>query len=55
MTKHVTIVEDDPDVRALLTRSLGSDGYQVTALESGVGIEDAIASNQIDLLILDIE
>jgi len=32
MTKHVTIVEDDPDVRALLTRSLDSDGYQVTAL-----------------------
>jgi len=54
MTKHVTIVEDDPDVRALLTRSLDSDGYQVTALESGVGIEDAIASNQIDLVILDI-
>ena len=54
MTKHVTIVEDDPDVRALLTRSLGSDGYQVTALESGVGLEDIIASNQVDLLILDI-
>ena len=54
MTKHVTIVEDDPDVRALLTRSLGSDGYQVTALESGAGIEDIIASNQIDLVILDI-
>jgi len=54
MTKHVTIVEDDPDVRALLTRSLGSDGYQVTALESGVGIEDVIASNKIDLVILDI-
>jgi two-component system OmpR family response regulator len=54
MTKHVTIVEDDPDVRALLTRSLGSDGYQVTALESGAGIEDVIASNQIDLVILDI-
>lgn len=54
MTKHVTIVEDDPDVRALLTRSLDSDGYHVTALESGVGIEDAIASNQIDLVILDI-
>src|SRR6185295_5561227 len=50
MTTHVTIVEDDPDVRALLTRSLDSDGYQVTALESGVGIEDAIASNQIDLV-----
>jgi DNA-binding response OmpR family regulator len=54
MTKHVTIIEDDPDVRALLARSLGADGYQVTALESGVGIEDVIASNHVDLLILDI-
>src|SRR3954467_5632459 len=54
MSKHVTIVEDDPDVRALLARSLGADGYQVTALESGVGIEDVIASNHIDLVILDI-
>ncbi|HWX90544.1 MAG TPA: response regulator transcription factor [Rhizomicrobium sp.] len=54
MTKHVTIIEDDPDVRALLARSLGADGYQVTALESGVGIEDAITSNHIDLVILDI-
>jgi two-component system OmpR family response regulator len=54
MTKHVTIVEDDPDVRALLARSLGADGYQVTALESGVGIEHIIASNHVDLLILDI-
>jgi len=26
MTKHVTIIEDDPDVRALLARSLGADG-----------------------------
>src|SRR3954471_21244009 len=52
MTKHVTIVEDDPDVRALLARSLGADGYAVTELESGVGIEDALAST--DLVILDI-
>jgi two-component system, OmpR family, response regulator len=54
MTKHVTIVEDDPDVRALLARSLSAEGYQVTALESGVGIEDVITSNHIDLVILDI-
>ena len=54
MTKHVTIVEDDPDVRALLTRSLGADGYQVTALESGAGISEVIATGQVDLLILDI-
>ena len=54
MSKHVTIVEDDPDVRAILARSLGSDGYQVTALESGAGIEDVISANQVDLIIIDI-
>jgi two-component system OmpR family response regulator len=54
MSRHVTIVEDDPDVRALLERSLGADGYRVTALESGAGIEDILSSSQVDLLILDI-
>ena len=54
MTKHVTIVEDDPDVRALLARSLGADGYEVTALESGIGIEESLCANPADLVILDI-
>lgn len=54
MTKHVTIVEDDPDVRALLARSLGIDGYQVTALESGAGVEESVASGHSDLIIMDI-
>ena len=54
MTKHVTIVEDDPDVRAVLERSLGADGYRVTALESGAGIEDVISSDHVDLVILDV-
>jgi two-component system OmpR family response regulator len=54
MTKHVTIVEDDPDVRAVLARSLGANGYQVTALESGAGIEDVLSSSQVDLVIIDI-
>lgn len=54
MTKHVTIVEDDPDVRAVLERSLGADGYRVTALESGVGIEEVMSAGQVDLVILDV-
>ncbi len=54
MTKHVTIVEDDPDVRALLAHSLGMDGYKVTALETGVGIEDALNADPADLVILDV-
>src|SRR5580692_9999075 len=54
MTKHVAIVEDDPDVRAVLARSLGAEGYRVTALESGAGIEDVMSSSQVDLVILDV-
>jgi two-component system OmpR family response regulator len=54
MTKHVTIVEDDPDVRAVLERSLGADGYRVTSLESGAGIDDILSSGQVDLVIIDI-
>ena len=54
MTKHVTIVEDDPDVRAVLARSLGANGYQVTALESGAGIEDVMSASHVDLVIIDI-
>lgn len=54
MTKHVTIVEDDPDVRAILARSMSADGYKVTALESGAGIEGLITAGPVDLIILDI-
>src|SRR6201995_5176630 len=54
MTKHVTIVEDDPDVRALLAHSLGMDGYKVTALETGTEIESVLTANPTDLVILDV-
>jgi two-component system OmpR family response regulator len=52
--KHVTIVEDDPDVRALLAHSLGMDGYKVTALETGAEIETVLTANPADLVILDV-
>jgi two-component system, OmpR family, response regulator len=54
MTKHVIIVEDDPDVRALLAHSLGMDGYKVTSLETGTEIESVLTANPTDLVILDI-
>ena len=54
VTKHVAIVEDDPDVRAILTRSLGSGGYQVTELDSGAGIEGVLNAKPVDLVILDL-
>jgi two-component system OmpR family response regulator len=54
VSKHVAIVEDDPDVRAVLTRSLRPDGYQITELDSGAGIESVLSAMPVDLVILDI-
>jgi CheY-like chemotaxis protein len=34
---HVLVIEDDPGVRDLLTDSLRSDGFEVTATESALG------------------
>ena len=52
--KQLAIVEDDPDVRAVLQRSLCADGYSVTALSSGVGLEDVLAASHHDLVIMDV-
>ena len=44
MNKQLAIVEDDADVRAILQRSLSADGYAVTALSSGDGLEGVLAA-----------
>ncbi len=54
MNQQLAIVEDDPDVRAILQRSLAADGYGVTALGSGVGLEAMLAAQHHDLVILDV-
>jgi two-component system OmpR family response regulator/two-component system phosphate regulon response regulator OmpR len=54
MNKQLAIVEDDPDVRAILQRSLSADGYGITVLSSGVGLEALLAANHHDLVILDV-
>jgi DNA-binding response OmpR family regulator len=54
MGKNLAIVEDDPDVRAILERCLTSDGYRVTALDSAAGLDDALSNGDIDLVIVDV-
>ncbi len=54
MTKQLAIVEDDADVRAILQRSLSADGYGITALSSGAGLHDVLASTPHDLVIMDV-
>ena len=54
VNKQLAIVEDDPDVRAVLQRSLSADGYGITALASGAGLEDVLAASHHDLVIMDV-
>lgn len=54
MQKHIAIVEDDPDVREVLQRSLSIDGYRVTALSTGAGLEDLLSASHHDLVIMDV-
>jgi two-component system OmpR family response regulator len=54
MNKQLAIVEDDADVRAILQRSLSADGYAVTALSSGDGLEGVLAATHHDLVIMDV-
>jgi DNA-binding response OmpR family regulator len=54
MSKNLAIVEDDPDIRALLERCLGADGYRVTSLPAAAGLDDVLSSGDIDLIIVDV-
>lgn len=51
----ILIVDDDPDIREVLSVLLGSEGYQVVAAEDGMMALDIIKKDKkLDLVILDI-
>ncbi len=51
----ILIVDDDPDIREVLSVLLGSEGYKVDAAEDGASALEKIKKDQkIDLVILDI-
>ena len=53
MTK-VLVLDDDPDMRALLERELAGAGYSVALAESAAAAKERIAGEQPDLIIADI-
>jgi two-component system response regulator MprA len=50
----VLVVDDDPELRAALTRALGLDGYEVRAVSNGKNALDAIATEPPDVMVLDL-
>ncbi len=50
----VLIVEDDPDISALMARYLGDNGFATAVARDGVGMHQSMAKRRPDLVVLDI-
>lgn len=51
---HILVVDDEPQIRAMLSAVLQQDGYQVSEAEDGAGALQISRSTKIDLIILDL-
>jgi two-component system OmpR family response regulator len=51
---RILIVDDDPDIRALLADFIGRHGYDVDTARNGVTMRTALARGHFDLIVLDI-
>ena len=51
---HVLIVDDDAEIRSLLSEYLQKNGYRVTAVADGKGMRAALESRVPDIVVLDL-
>jgi len=51
---RLLVVDDQPELRALLTRYLGEQGFEVEAVADGAAMERHLAREAVDLVILDL-
>ena len=54
LSPHILIVEDDPEIRTMVSRFLTKNGYRVTATDDALSMRRALETARIDLVILDI-
>lgn len=54
MVANILVVDDDPEIRRLLSRFLADQGFRVTAAGSRAEFEDRLSDGHIDLVILDV-
>src|ERR1700751_1965254 len=54
LSKNLAIVEDDADIRAVLEKCLGADGYRVTSMPAAAGLDEVLSGGDIDLIIVDV-
>jgi two-component system, OmpR family, response regulator ChvI len=53
-TPHILVVEDDREIRTMVSRFLQKQGYRVTQSEDARLMDKALAAASIDLILLDI-
>jgi len=53
-TAKILVVEDDPDIRTILSRFLARRGYAVIATENGVEALERLAHEPVDLVLSDV-
>jgi two-component system OmpR family response regulator len=52
--EHLLVVDDDREIRKLLTEYLEQAGYRVSAVADGKAMRRALEANRIDLVVLDL-
>ncbi|HBZ93870.1 MAG TPA: DNA-binding response regulator, partial [Pseudomonas sp.] len=51
---HILIVDDDPEIRQLLSTYLSDAGYQTSVASQGVEMRKRLEEQLIDLVVLDL-
>ncbi len=51
---RILVVDDDPDIRDMLSEYLGLHGLEVTAVDGGAAMRDALAQGIPDVVLLDL-
>ncbi len=52
---HILVIDDDPAVRQLLTETLAGEGYQVTAMSSGLEGVEAVKDQPVHVVLTDLQ
>ena len=51
---HILVVDDDAEIRRLLSEYLSKTGYRVTAVKDGTGMWEILEGGHVDLIVLDL-
>ncbi len=52
--KRVLVVDDDKDIREIIMRILGSEGYAVSGLDNGHAVVETVEQTRPNIILLDV-